>query len=832
MHASSASWLITMLALGACSDGIGSGRIDVSERSDAGRADAGMGQGGGDDDDPGDDDDDDAPSPLRFARFSSAPTTYALVNERYVYRPRSNGVALAEFTLSEAPAGMSIRRGQIEWTPTAEQGGAAPHRVTVRGSDGARSIEQTFQLTVATSAERGARAVAAGTGGTVAVEQGELRGAGVHVARGGLAAGARLSVSELSAAPTIPNQVGRARAVRFGPSGTAFQSPATIMLPLPEEGATPITHANLAAFVWNPEGRWQRVQVLAIDRDNHVMIARARHFSIYVAAQSRLALNTRLARAGADSACVGGVSAYAELASELETATLSSVNNLPVALVPPGLAPDATPVTALLSASFRGSLRIVHVFELVEPHDGAELARDQRILATTAYFAGDGSVTLTHTDALGTTLGSKRYTSFVAEIADIRARLRGATLAGHFAVAPNDGLAIAARVHLAYFEGDAAHDPVDVDALGLAASERGPVRLESSEIVDDADCDGLRDAFDAQDDRERARIESEPTAARTLMVGEKLMLRAQLVHGDLDEDPSWSVIGPSGGTGALTEQQGTPWMRAFEATVPGQYVVTARYVTGGVLLERMFSLDVMAAAPFGNAAPTCMPSKPVEQARIGEPIALVASVADAETPASGLRVRWGLVSGGASPVLIDAAALRATGGVAVLTPAAQSASAYTIGCVAFDGSQEGPIGAVSIPVVATNVNRPPEALSVTPALTEVRAGALLSLQAFARDPDGDPVAFQWLADGTLSLEPHDSDDVSGTRRHVRASVRAGSGRVMVTATDTKQGSVTLELPVRVVSDLLDAGVGADSGAGDAGTAAVVDAGGMDAASQI
>jgi hypothetical protein len=83
--------------------------------------------------------------------FTSAPVGMAMVGEPYMYDANATDAdaQTLSYNLSEGPAGMVIipLTGQILWTPTTQQFGAA--RVTIRTSDGfGGTAEQSFNITV------------------------------------------------------------------------------------------------------------------------------------------------------------------------------------------------------------------------------------------------------------------------------------------------------------------------------------------------------------------------------------------------------------------------------------------------------------------------------------------------------------------------------------------------------------------------------------------------------------------------------------------------------------------------------------------------------------
>lgn len=725
------AWVLGALLAMACGDDSAS---DDSSVGDAGNADGGIGTGDGGGSGGGD-------GTLRTARIVSAAPTYTLVDERYSYRPRTNEAKSVTFSLMEAPSGMTVQRGQLSWTPGADKTGA--HRVVLSATDANEPYGQEFRLTVSSAEEIASGDVPPAGGGVYAKSPRAnlLRGAGVQVPPNALPRASRLTVSELEEPPPLPSTVGRLNAVKFGPSGTVFSTTASITLPLPDAEEVALSRATLNAYVYDSSGRWHRAQVLAVDLDNRTMTARAQHFSIYAAAQSQLALTATLRSAPADSECARTLVAQATVESSLSQVSIAAVNNLDERFSAQ-LGPEGTVQQLLLLPGFAGSLRDVQVFELVEQTASGEVPREERMVVTTLYLPGDGTATVTHADALGNVLFAKAYPEPLLSLADLEARLRGGATSVHFTAAPMAGLAVAPRVHLLYFDGDASRDPVSEGDLGLAAVEPAPVPYAADVLsAPDGDCDGLLDAYDESDDRLAPRIVATPNSVQTLLPNEPITLRAQLLNADSAATVSWTAA--SGGMatpGVLSEVTEDPDARVFRASTPGVYAVLVVAQSGTTRLEHLFSLD-LPELPETNTAPTCEPSKTVDLGRVGESVALTAIATDVESSGSALRVEWGLVDPDDPTKLVTSPALIASGTSAVFAPT--SADTYRIGCRAYDGQSYGPVASAPLSVVAADANRPPVDLTLSPHFASVPAATPITLYASARDPDGDALTFTW-----------------------------------------------------------------------------------------
>jgi hypothetical protein len=789
-----ALYLFVGLSSTACSD-----LIPEAERPNLQFGDASTGDGFGVASDAGADGQSPPADPRRSLRMVSMPPSYVVAGETYRYRVKTNGSRSGALELIDAPAGMTVRGPMLEWTPTAEQATASrTHlaKLRVTGDTPGVTATQELRIAVAKATLAADSNIDAALGGSVyggsKPEATRLRGVGVYVPPRSVTSTTRVSVSELDVAPAMPNSAGTTRAVRFGPLGQLFETPARVTLPMPRE----VAHApsRLGVYVYDPAGRWQRVPMVAIDAENGLVTARAQHFSVYAAMQSSLDLEVSLGLAGNRSLCSGALIGRSVVTSPLAEIDLDTINNLPAAVrdaVPGAGGSEATVLDLLMSRGFTGSLRTVQVLELVEQHGFTEVPRDQRTLANTLYVAPDGSATVTHTDALGNVIDRKQYATPQAQVVEIASRLSGAATDVVFAGINGASLGLAARTHMLYFTGDASLDPVGVDDLGIAAVERAPTFAAiGPSVVDDIDCDGLLTAFDPTDDSLIAAIEASPSTLLSLYRGEDAKLQARVLRGEQTRG-AWSLLDAQDAT--LAEIPGEPDARRFSANAAGRYLVSFRALEKGRTLEHVFAVDV-AERVANNTPPRCQPSKELETARVGEAVALSALVVDAESRASALRIEWGLVAPSApTPMLSDSSMLDARGDKALFAPL--STGNYLVGCRAYDGETYGPVGTVKVGVVGAAENRAPVDVTLTPAFANIAQGARLKLQATAHDPDGDALSFTWTVDGaSLESEPESKGALS--LAHIVGD-EAGIVDVSISVSDGKAAPLTSRVQVVV-----------------------------------
>lgn len=755
----------------------------------------------------------------RTQRVVSVAPNYVLTGDTYRYTPKTNSKTTA-LELGNAPTGMQMRGTMVEWNPTEQQAGS--HRMTLRAVGREGTTEQELNVSVARATLRASGDIDPALGGRVVADSpaaDKVRGASIDVSARAIGAATRLSISELDIAPPMPNAAGATRAVRFGPSGQVFATPARITLPLPEQ--VTMSRGRMGVYVHNREGRWERTPLLSVDPANGVATARALHFSIYAAIQSSLDLDVSLASAGAGSTCEGALVGRALLTSPLMDVELAAVNNLSEPLRLLVNKSDASLQDLLVAPGLSGSVRVVQVFDLVEGHGDTEVPRAQRLVATTLYFPGDGTATITHADALGNLLSKKTYAAPAAMLADIAQRMRGGATDVLFAGETGERLGLAARVHVLYFTGDASLDPVSVDDLGVAAVEVAPsFAAIATSTLGDRDCDGVVDDFDDVDDSLLPAIAATPSAVVRMFRGEDTTLEASVLRGAAG-DATWSLLDAQDAT--LAEIAGAPNARRFSALASGRYLVSYRATSSGRALEHVFAIDV-AERPEQNTAPRCQPSKDAETGRVGEALALTAVTSDDTLPASALRVEWGLVdTAAAEPTLRPVGTLSERGSRALFAPLASGN--YELGCRAFDGQTYGPIGSVALSVVEATQNRAPADLVLTPASASLTVGAKLKLQASATDPDGDALSFDWQVDGaTVDGQP----EIDGDSSYLNITAfQEGTVKVTISVTDGKAAPLKASAEI-LVGPVVTGSVDADKDGWFAGTGPRADCNDSDA----
>jgi Putative metal-binding motif/PKD domain len=752
---------------------------------------------------------------VRRSRIVSMAPSFVVVGDAYRYRVKSSSKA-SSLELDGAPSGMAVRGGYVEWTPTAEQAGS--HRLTVRAVAGDSVAAQELNLKVATSTLRASGDVDAEQGGSVysdSPQSARMLGAGVYVPPRAVSAGARMTVSELDQAPTTPNAAGRASAVRFGPEGQVFDAPARISLPLPEGATSSSTRTNV--FVYQPlSGRWQRVQMLALDPANGLAMARASHFSVYAAIQSALDLDVELSQAPLESACAGGLLARAWVSSPLGEVELASLSNLPEQLRAKvsGLAPSLQDL--LTTPGFAGSVRAVQVFELVERVGESDVVRDTRVAATTLYVAPSGAATITHGDALGNVIDRVSYTQPALALDDIASRLRGTATAAAFDAPPAGPLGLGARIHYLFFADDVSLDPVNTEDLGVAAVERAPLfEVNAAPKLDDGDCDGVVDGYDTSDDRLLASIEASPRAVVNLLAGDSVKLLARVVNGTPVTE-SWQLLAGAGATIAA----GGSGERDFVASTADRYLVSYRAVVDGKTLEHVFAIDV-AEPPAQNTPPSCRPTRELDVGRVGDALPLTAIASDLETPSSALRLEWGLLDG-SSDTLIPSSAITPRADKAVF--AALDAGNFQIGCRAYDGKLWGPVGRVKLSVVPREQNRAPSDLTLSPGAGVIKVNDTLTFHASAKDPDGDKLLFTWSIDG----DPATGDSRGSESTLAFTPTKEGAYKIAVSVVDDPNAPPVITAARVLVGALPVETVDADKDGWSAGTGPLADCNDADA----
>jgi hypothetical protein len=671
------------------------------------------------------------------ARVLSVAPTYALAEETYKYHPKSNVSEQVVWKIDQGPAGATIADdgASVSWTPSSTQKGK--HELVLSAKVGGHELSQTGEVTVAIADERAAQEIDDNIGGSVTVTAPKSRvaGASVYARPASLKSPTRLTISEVDEVPAMGIAKDNSRAVKFGPSGTVFGEPALITLPL--SGDAPVTDkSRIGAFVYDAKGRWVRVPVVEVDTEKGVVFAKAKHFSLYAAAETTLGLDVSAKLAPSTGACAGALFVDAWLQEPAAQVDASAIGNLPAELA--ALSEGKSLADFLTLDGVRGSLRLVRVLELAEGTGDGRVVLETRLLVTTLYMPGDGSVTLTHASPLGHVLGTLSFDSVRQNLGALWTHLSGRAVRGVFENAPVSGIAVSARLHALYFEGDASLDPVSVDDLGFALVDTDAVAiaaLAADGRDNDLDCDGLIKAYDGSDDRLMPRIALKPQGVSNGVVGSPVRLWASLAHAAATDQISWRVIS---GNARLSAVDGMPDARDFQASEPGRFQVEVSAEVQGDALSSVFAIDVSPE----SALPSCTPSPTASTIKQGESVGLSALLSDSSLGASTFGIGWGVLVEG---TFVSSSEIAASGYEARLTPL--YASRYAVACRALQGARTGSAGFTSIDVVSAQQNLPPTDLTLSPAYETLLVGAELTLGAGARDPEGSQLHFAWSSSG-------------------------------------------------------------------------------------
>ena len=765
----------------------GGGGLDAGEASDAEVAGDGAASN-----------QEDAATLGNKGRVVSLTPGYALADEEYHYRPKVNLPEQASWQIEKGPRGahVSADGAEISWTPAADQKGR--NELSISTKLGARLLTQDAEITVGVAEEQAALDVDEKAIGSLIVTAPKslVRGAGVTVRPATLKSATRLSIAELSSAPPMAMAKGTPRAVHFGPAGTVFAEPAVITLPLSDEDA--IDKARVGAFVYDDKGHWLRVPVVAIDTEKRLVHARAAHFSLYAAAQSKLTLSVSARTAASASACVGSAIADVTLDEQLSAIDGSQIGDLPAALaalvegLPGGLS------SLLASPGVSGSFRFVRVVELAQAAGAERVVLETRLLVSTLYLPGDGSATITHTDALGNMLGVFPVLDIASAGSSLWQHLSGRATRAVFSALPSGGGSVAARMHALYVPGDASLDPISADDLGFAMVDYVPAdaSLLASETSDkDLDCDGLLKAFDGIDDRLVGRIVTVPDGVVGAVAGANVRLSATLEHAPADSVLVWKVLS---GTAALHAVEGAASARDFVAELPGRYLVGVSAELEGEPLEQVFAIDVSAAAEL----PSCTPSPVRGIVKQDSSIALAAVLSESGLPESAREVEWGLQvdeTFSASPELV------ARGNEASFRPS--QPGRYRVACRTRQGVRSGTPGSVLLDVVPPQQNLTPTDLTLSPSAATLLAGEVLALTATGKDPEGQALRFGWTVNGgALQVQ----SDTRASSRNSFSATTPGLYELRVTVRDQEENPQEVSASILVVGKAEDvSGVDAD-----------------------
>jgi hypothetical protein len=734
------------------------------------------------------------PPPVRKnASMVSVPPAYTVAEESYKYTPKTNASGDTIVKVM-GPAGMESDGVTVAWEPSKSQGGE--HKVTVETKGADQTVSQEYTVTVAVSDKQASGGVTAKNGGqvTVTAPTSKAQGAGVSIGSGAVSADQNITIAQVDKSPPANNVQGSVKAVDFGEHGTVFAKPVTLALPLPDDVVLDVN--RLGAYVYDPRGVWERVPVLSVDLQNKVMLARARHFSLYAAAQSALDVEGALGRMPEASACGPQVVGTAVLASPLSDVEASSVNNLTPELKGAVLADELSLEDLLRSSAFRGSLRAITVHELVGD-DGMSIASRVRVRT---LFVSDTGATVTHTTALGQVIAQKSFPDVTGSFAEISARLRGAAAVAHFGAHELERASLAARMHFLYDPEDLSLEAIDPADLGLSAVELAPgeaAELSALSAELDVDCDGLSPAYDELDDRLLPALKTLPEQLVSTIVGQPVLLRAELVNAPANTQVSWEVLDAAQGTlGAGSDGK----ERTFTAQKPGRYYVRVSAKVGTGNAESVFAIDALSMTE-NMAVPTCTPSAASSAVKVGQELALTATLGHSNLPDGVVNVEWGLVLPDRDPnALAESMELVPADLRAVLAPLSEGTD--LVGCRAVAGPLSSAVGMVEVAALPATANLAPVDLTLSPMAASVQVSTPLVLTATAFDPDdkqGAGLSFAWASSGG-SLGP--AQKLGSTSSATFVAGAPGVYDVTVRVGDGASSPQTLTAHVLVLSGAL------------------------------
>ena len=225
--------------------------------------------------------------------IQSIPPTAAVVGKTLTYDVDAidaDSTALI-YSLTTAPAGMSIvpATGVITWTPQATQMG--DQTVSIAVSDGLNSRTQTFVLSVfGVTQELVSVQILSATGGTVTVNTptSSLNGLTITFPPQALPGDTTIRVSELTTSSALAGgQLGSLRGISLEPDGLVLNSPVTVTIPFDpaalSAGKGIVLPNFLGVFFLDPHtGQKVFQDTFRVDTVQNVLVGTLDHFSEYV----------------------------------------------------------------------------------------------------------------------------------------------------------------------------------------------------------------------------------------------------------------------------------------------------------------------------------------------------------------------------------------------------------------------------------------------------------------------------------------------------------------------------------------------------------------------
>jgi hypothetical protein len=217
------------------------------------------------------------------------------------YRVVLDQTGPANYELVSAPDGATIdANGLITWTPGFSQGGQS-HTFSVKATLAEDEATQDFDVAVTALVISAEELLDPDSDQlqiiSVSSPLSEASGVTLTVPPGALSGAASLSISTTTGAPLMPAQASgdAPLVVGFGPSGSVFNSPIDLVIPLSASTWQKLLSGHGIATAWTlgSDGVWQSLPIEYVDLENGYVQIKLQHFSLVglMAAPALLALD-------------------------------------------------------------------------------------------------------------------------------------------------------------------------------------------------------------------------------------------------------------------------------------------------------------------------------------------------------------------------------------------------------------------------------------------------------------------------------------------------------------------------------------------------------------
>ena len=681
------------------------------------------------------------------AAFVSTPNELAIEGSEYRYQAVLSMPGTPAFELLEGPDGMVLgQSGGLRFTPASEHVGEYP--VTIQATLGDDVIVQSYVLNVRNVVPKASQTLGS-AGGTISTSSDDpaVDGMAVVIPQGALPGDVNLTIGTLDAPVNLPGLAPSdvMKPMVLGPAGTAFKKP--VMIQIPYDPTLDGIASTLRVYVFQEDvGDWTTIPVSKVDYLNHVLLVSSNHFSVYQPGAPALELDPVLLSYQGMDDCTATLAAEVSMSKELAELSVDAVT---------GLTPDiradviqangVEDIEALaLDPAFHGSLRTIWAYSLWIGEVGSSVVLDSTVRVVTLVVRKDGTVRLTVTNAAGDAFLDLSYPSLADSWnSDIQPLLMGENVLARMEGPAVLNLSVDVNLYISYKPGDAALMAVSPSDFGaLVTGGASPSALPSAPAggMEDLDCDGVVDLVDPNVTAGQPALEGFPTGSLTVAAGTPVELTCTVDGAIGDETVYW---GSNVDSDELSPQTGG--VVSFTATEVGNHKAFCAVDNAGVQSLYTFSINVQAPV-VGNTQPVCAISVANNVIVLGDSTSLTASVHDLETPASAVEAYWGLYNG--TNLEVDPSVSPFNGKHATFAPT--EPGLHQVACRAFDGELFGPVATALVEVVQLDQNLPPVSLVLVPFFATVEVGETVTLTASALDPEGMPLTFEWISEGSLS----------------------------------------------------------------------------------